>query len=163
MRGTPVLRRGLLGALLVLLMGTTGIRCGGSFYALTDAAAWLEGCIAGPCECPSVQYRLEGTFVLEELPTAQPGPFTLFEVRNVRWRFRRAGQIVEITGGGLYRTAPVLDQHQLTLDLRKDGVRLPTVDSGLVAGARTFPAIEIGALTPEFCFQHGVDLSAKPL
>jgi hypothetical protein len=158
-----VLQRVLLCATLVLLSGASRVGCSGSFYQLTDASAWLEGCIVGPCDCAVAEYEASGWFVLEELPTAQPGPFTLFAVRNVHWRVRRGDRVAEIRGSGLYRTAPFLDQHQLTLDLRMDGVRVPTLDSGLVAGARAFPAIEIRALTPQFCFQQGVALAAKPL
>ena len=164
MRRVPVLQRALLGTLLVLLFGASRFSCRGTLYQLTDASAWLEGCIAGPCLCPIVQYDdLAGTFVLDELPTAQPGPFRLFEIRNVVWKLRRGDRVVEIRGSGLYRAARALDRQQLTLDLTLDGVRVPTLDSGLVGGGRAFPAIEIQALTQQTCFQQGVALSAKPL
>ena len=134
-------------------------------YDLSAESAWLEGCIMGPCLC-LVSYHdgLNGSFLLTELPIAQPGPWRLFAVSEVRWTFKHGDTQVEIRGSGTYRTgAPVLDQHRLVLDLERDGVSIGTLDSGDVAGALSFPTIEIQALTSGVCVQQGVQLAAKPV
>ncbi len=138
---------------------------GSTFYVLDQESAWLEGCIVGPCMCPIALFEhLSGSFRLTELPTLQPGPWRLFEVDDLRWKLRRGDQVVEIRGRGLYETAaPVLDEQRLTLDLTIDGKPIETLDSGTVAGGLAFPSIKIQALTPEKCYQEGVQLNAEPL
>jgi len=134
-------------------------------YVLTAESAWLEGCIVGVCLCPAIQFDdLTGDFALFELPTLQPGPWRLFEVRDVHWTLGRGDARIAIRGSGLYRTAaPMLDQQRLVLDLELDGEAIETLDSGLVADALFFPKIDIQALTPGDCFQKGVRLVAAPV
>jgi len=139
--------------------------CDEVLYGLTEDSAWLEGCIVGPCLCPVLLLDdLSGDFVLAELPTLQPGPWRLFEVRGVRWTLGRGETRVEIRGSGLYHSgAPVLDLHRLVLDLELDGDPIGTLDSGVVAGALSFPKIAIQALTSGECFQEGTQLAAAPI
>jgi hypothetical protein len=153
-------------SLLVLALLSSGLRCGeGELYRLTGDSAWVEGCIVGPCLCPvALLDDLTGDFVLAELPTLQPAPWRVFELRVVRWTLQRGDTTVAIRGSGLYHTAaPVLDQHRLILNLELDGNPIDTIDSGNVAGALSFPAIDIQALTAGQCYQEGVQLSATPL
>ncbi|MDJ0864838.1 MAG: hypothetical protein QNK03_01940 [Myxococcota bacterium] len=166
MTSVRVLRRLVLVAAALVALGT-GYFChpdGGIAYRLTEGSAWLEGCIVGPCLCP-VRYddSLRGSFVLEELPTLQPGPTRLFAVRDLLWMRRDGDRTITIRGRGLYSTAaPVLDQQRLILDLEVDGDPLATLDSGLVEGGLAFPSIAIEAITPGECFQTAIQLRAEP-
>jgi hypothetical protein len=139
--------------------------CDGVPYGLSEESTWLEGCIVGPCLCPvALLDDLTGDFVLAELPTLQPGPWRLFAVRDVRWTLGRGETRVEIRGSGLYQSAaPVLDQQRLVLDLELDGDPIGTLDSGVVAGALSFPKINVQALTSGECFQEGTQLAAAPV
>jgi hypothetical protein len=162
----PISRLALAGLLLALV-----VAAGPRFqdkpisYVLNQESAWLEGCIVGPCLCPIALFDdLSGSFEIFELPTLQPGPWRTFEVDNVRWKLRRGDQIVEVRGNGLYQTAaPALDEQRLTLDLTIDGDPIEPLDSGTVEGGLAFPSIRIQALTPGYCYQEGVWLSAEPL
>ena len=77
--------------LAAMVVAPTSVSSGEDFdtgvlYGLTADSAWLEGCIVGPCLCPvALLDDLTGDFVLVELPTLQPGPWRLFEVRDVEW------------------------------------------------------------------------------
>lgn len=166
MRPNSVRRVALAGLVVAAVaMGGPGVQERSRLHVLDPESAWLEGCIVGLCLCPvALLDDLRGSFQLVELPTLQPGPWRLFEVKNVRWRLGRGDRVVEIRGSGLYHTAaPVLDEQRLTLDLTIDGDPLPQLDSGVVAGGLAFPRIDIQALTPGECYQEGVWLSAEPL
>jgi hypothetical protein len=157
----------LLAAVVLVAAPATGSpRCDdGVPYALAEESAWLEGCIAGPCLCPILLLDdLTGSFALLEIPTLQPGPWRLFEVCDVRWSLGRGQAQVEIRGSGFYYTAaPVLDEHRLFLELQLDGDPMEALDSGVVAGALPFPALDIQALTSGYCYQEGVQLAAVPV
>jgi hypothetical protein len=156
----------LAAVVLVPAPATSDPRCGdGIPYALTEESAWLEGCIVGPCLCPILLLDdLSGSFALVEIPTMQPGPWRFFEVCDVRWTLGRGEVQVEIRGSGFYQTAaPVLDEHRLFLELERDGDPLEPLDSGVVAGAMSFPAIGIQALTSGYCYQEGIQLAAVPV
>lgn len=152
----------LLVGLCALCAATTVPRCDPNpeVYALEEGSFLLTGCIVGPCLCPIAQSDLQGTFRLVELPTFQPGPNRLYEVRDLFWTLP-GGE--EVSGTGFYtNAAPVNDDQRLTLTLEIDGEPVDPMDSGVVPGGLAFPAIDIEAITAGSCYQTAVQVVATP-
>lgn len=163
----PVVSRHLHAALIIglalILLGTNGdVGCSpGTFYVLDEDAAFLEGCIDGPCLCPVSAAPLRGYFWLVPLPVA--APFDVYEMRNVHWQVLQGERARTITGSGFYSVAGL--QHGLQMELAVDDDAGETYTSGgFVPGAERFPdEIVIRISTGPVCYGRVIELHARAL
>ncbi len=134
------------------------------YYKLAADSSHVQGCFP-PCLCP-VQLRddFRGSFELHLLPTLDP-VFNSYEVRNVNWLVGSGASEVRIVGEGIYRVAPGLGQHRMTLDLVLNDGAPTQFDSGLVTGGGVglLPKIEIAVNMNDLnCFDTVLQIKAAP-
>src|SRR5258705_12304345 len=73
-----------------------------TLYALTKGSPSSCACFP-PCLCPVFETdELSGVFRLTQLPNTTGSPFTEYAVKDVRWRVKKLGQVVPVTGSGTY-------------------------------------------------------------
>ena len=139
-----IVASGLLIGLTVLAAGEgtaqpqpSGVRQ----YKLQPGSSFVTGCF-GPCMCPDLLSRLQGTFSLQQV--AFDPLFTYYSVGDVRWTVTGVTSNLTILGSGTYRVGGEFAvQHRMSLDLSVDGGALQHFDSGLRMGGGEFPQIVI--------------------
>jgi hypothetical protein len=83
-------------------------------YVLLEGSTFQEGCFA-PCMCPIIEPQtMQGTFVLQRLPSQ--GPLDLFAVGEIDWLVPSLGK--EITGDGWYQRGGAADPEPGAADRR---------------------------------------------
>ena len=131
-----------------LLIGVTVLAVGGATaqsqpsgvqqYKLQPGSNFVTGCF-GPCLCPDLLSRLQGTFSLQQV--GFDPLFTYYRVGDVRWTVTGVTSNLTILGSGTYKVGGEFAvQHQMSLDLSVDGGALQHFDSGLKLGGGEFPA-----------------------
>lgn len=130
-----------------------------SLYKLTEESHYIEGCF-DPCMCPIfMNISLQGSFQL--LPVSQTEDGAFFDVLAVDWAFIQEGEIVPVSGSGLYQVEA--EQHRLTLDLKVGDDPVQHFDSGLVPLQSELPGISISvALNDFFCYDYVFGIIAIP-
>ncbi len=134
-----------------LLIGVTVLAVGGATaqsqpsgvqqYKLQPGSNFVTGCF-GPCLCPDLLSRLQGTFSLQQV--GFDPLFTYYRVGDVRWTVTGVTSNLTILGSGTYKVGGEFAvQHQMSLDLSVDGGALQHFDSGLKLGGGEFPQIVI--------------------
>ncbi len=127
-------------------------------YRLSGSSGFLSGCIEGPCLCPVSLGYMAGTFGLTPDPTQGPQAYS---IDGIDWFTHWNGAVLDqISGAGHYFIDG--ENHRIVLTLQVNGGSPFDVDSGFVVRGSEFPAIDISALTDDFCFQEGVIVEAAP-
>lgn len=133
-----------------------------TLYRLDPTSLVQSGCFA-PCMCPVLESDpVTGTFRL--IPTSSTGTFAQYDVRGVRWTYRRpTGETVPVTGSGTYAVdvAANLQRMSLTLVVGTDAPVL--YQSGEVQGGAAFPRIAIAiSINGGYCHDTVFTVHAKP-
>ncbi|MEP0843773.1 MAG: hypothetical protein HRF43_13805 [Phycisphaerae bacterium] len=135
-----------------------------SLYRLGGKSTYQQGCIFGFCDCVAWEpVPMKGTF---RLTLIESNPlFDTYAVDEVCWSAAIAGQTLAIRGHGLYRYGgEVALTQNLELFLSVDGSPewAHHLESGFVPAGARFPAIRVRAATHTNCFDHVVELQARP-
>jgi hypothetical protein len=137
---------------------------GPTVYQLRPESALLRGCF-DPCACPVlISEDLRGAFELERVAPQPIGLYDVYAVSNVSLLAKLGGELVHITGSGVYRVGgefAVLQQ--LTLDLSFGDQPPQRFDSGLQPGGGQFPRIDVDvSMNGQYCFDTVLQLHAEP-
>jgi hypothetical protein len=126
-------------------------------YVLTEGSTFQEGCFA-PCACPILEpLPMEGTFVLQRLPSQ--GPLDLFAVSDIDWLVPALSK--EITGTGWYQLGG--DLQILSLELQIDGGEVQSFSSGTADNGHLFPQIDITVtMNDYYCYDIVLHIVAVP-
>lgn len=133
-------------------------------YQLDPESGYTEGCYP-PCHCPLFfADDLTGSFDLTFIDST-PDHFDHYAASAVDWSLNFGGQIVHVTGSGLYDIGgEVALTHRLQLDLSMDGGALEHFDSDLVPIPSSFPRIDITvSMNGMVCFDKVFDVHAGPV
>jgi hypothetical protein len=143
------------------LLGDHSPTCakGPTLYELAESSNFQEGCF-DPCLCPILMNEtLHGTLVLN--PLIQGTDNSLFEVLEVAWQFSQGGEVIPVTGAGIYRIYS--EQHRMTMDLKIGESPLQHFDSGLVPRVSEYSEIIIAiAVNGFYCYDTAFFFAALP-
>jgi hypothetical protein len=135
-------------------------------YTLS-ASTYVEGCFA-PCQCPIRKWPVGGSFDLVPLPNAATPIRKEFAVVDVVWATISTSSPPDqqFTGFGTYQIVREgsTGRHRMVLDLTEASSGATyRFDSGVVAGGREFPRIDIDIAVDGFsCFDRAFSLHAAP-
>ena len=132
-----------------------------TLYSLQSGSAFSQGCFP-PCLCAIFTTdTLQGTFALTFVRS--DGLFNYYAVTNVAWTVERAGELVQITGSGIFQLGgefAIQQRLQLTLTI---GGQTDQFDSGLVPVKNVFPAIDaVVSIHGMVCFDTAIRIQSAP-